>query len=188
MPRGGEAENHENCSFSRFSKGFWTFKASRGILGPVAPRTQSISSYGGRTAPFRPDLMFSGPGFSCSGSPKQAWKPPEAPGSLKSSFEAFKLLLGAFQAAIVAFQAASYQYAFPTASCALATGSVAWQQAFVPWQQAFVLWQQPIVPWQQLIVPWQQPIVLWQRLIAPWQHFQTVSAHMVAARPCSGQI
>ena len=35
--------------------------------------------------------MFSGPGISISGSPKQAWKPPEAPGSLKSSFEVFKM-------------------------------------------------------------------------------------------------
>ena len=65
--------------------------------------------------------------ISSSGSPNQAWKPPEAPGSLKSSLEAFKLPLGAFQAAIVAFQAASY--AFPTASCALATGSVPWQRS-----------------------------------------------------------
>ena len=44
----------------------------------MARGTQSIRPYGGRTAPFRPDLMFSGPGFSCSGSPKQALKLPAA--------------------------------------------------------------------------------------------------------------
>ena len=89
--QGGEAENYENERFRRFLKGFWPFKASRGILGPVATFSKSFNPYGGRTALFRPDLMFSGPGISCSGSPNQSQKPPEAPGSLKSSREAFKL-------------------------------------------------------------------------------------------------
>ena len=58
--------------------------------------SKSINAYGARTPLFRPDLMFPGPGTSCSGNPNQAWKPLEAPGSLKSSLEAFKMLLEAF--------------------------------------------------------------------------------------------
>ena len=73
------AENHENGRFRCFLKGFWPFEASRGILGPVATFSESFRPYGGRTALFRPDLMFSGPGFSCSGSPKQALKLPARP-------------------------------------------------------------------------------------------------------------
>ena len=61
----------------------------------MAPRTLSITPNRARTALFRPDLMFSGPFFNCSGSPNQAWKPPEAPGSLKSNLEAFKMPLEA---------------------------------------------------------------------------------------------
>ena len=63
-----------------------TRRASRGIQGPLVPRTLSIRPYGGRTALFRPDLMFSGPGFSCSGNPKQAWKLPESPSTLEIQF------------------------------------------------------------------------------------------------------
>ena len=89
----------------------------------MVPRTLSISSYGARTASFRPDLMFSGSRISSSGSLNQARKLPEALGSLKSSLDAFKMPLEAFQAALEAFQAAS----------------VPWQQPLVPWQQPLCL-------------------------------------------------
>ena len=57
----------------------------------MALRTASISPYGGSTTSFRPDLMFSGSGISCSGSPSQSWKPLEAAGSFKSSFETSRM-------------------------------------------------------------------------------------------------
>ena len=72
-------KNPEMAVFGFFFNCFWQFKASRSILGPVATFSKSFSPYGGRTVLFRPDLMFCGPGFSCSGSPKQALKLPARP-------------------------------------------------------------------------------------------------------------
>lgn len=53
------AKNHDFFfNVLHFLQSFLAFKASRGILGSVAPRTLSISpyQYGAPTTPFSPDL------------------------------------------------------------------------------------------------------------------------------------
>ena len=93
--------------------------------------------------------MFSGRGFGCSGSPKLAWKLPEAPGSLKSSFEAFKLLFEASQAAL-------------EASLAWPALALAW-----PWPGPALAWSCPGLAWPALALAWPGLALAWLGLAWP---------------------
>ena len=59
----------------------------------IATDSLSMGPNRGLATPFKPDFMFSGPFFGCSGSLFQARKPPVRLGSLKSGFEASQVAL-----------------------------------------------------------------------------------------------
>ena len=73
MPRGEREgppqgpERHENLCLWRFLGPLELPQGPRGMPEAVAVDPESISPRGGMATPFSPDLMFSGPGFGCSG-------------------------------------------------------------------------------------------------------------------------
>ena len=79
-------------------------KATRGMPESVATDPMGLGSNRGMATQFSPDVMFSGPLFGCSGSPKQAQKPGNRLRSLESGLEASQAAFEASQTASEAFQ------------------------------------------------------------------------------------